>query len=390
MTFPKLKHALLCRILTYVVVLGGFGLPIAAVCCMRFLPELVRVAIVFALVVGLLVYLFKNFVVLMGMDMALATLHCNLTARTCYDLPRGRSLQAMQKSICRFGTACTPAPIQPQPLQLRYRLSSSATAYTKGIEKVAAAYETDFLDAELYSAIFRSAKTNSSRLIGRKKPLFLDNAQKKAPLNRVTVVVIFAHKIDQTLRKSLYKKVCQQSGDEWEDTIIPCVIDLEKGQCVFNSQRLPYVGFAYPAKNRGIRLIKKLVFGGHMPLKGNLCYAEPIKDVNLEDSLWTFWHSCSKEINGSYKEMSKRMAAMKDGQIIWEEDLLYVKWGERAICQWVAADTAQRKAKVEAITYWSYPKTNPIAKKTIREMEIAINRYFSNQGYQVSFEEDTD
>lgn len=390
MTFPKLKHALLCRILTYVVVIGGFGLPIAAVCCTRFLPELVRVAIVFALVVGLLVYLVKNFVLLMGMDMALATLHCNLTARTCYDLPRGRRTQSIQKSISRFGTACAPAPIQPQPLQLRYRRSSSATVYTKGIEKVAAAYETVFLDAEQYHAIFRSAQTNSSRLIGRKQPLFLDKAQKKAPLNRVTVVVILAHKVEPSLWETLYKKVCQQSGDEWEDTIIPCVIDLEKEQCVFNSQRLPYTGFAYPVKNRGIRLIKRLVFGGYMPLKDNLFYVEPIKDANPEDSLWTFWRGLSKELKGSDKAMNKRMAAMKDGQIIWEEDLLYVKWGDRAICQWVKADTAQRNAKVEAITYWSYPKNNPIAKKTIQEIEIAITRYFSNQGYRISFEEDID
>lgn len=390
MTFPKLKHALLCRILTYVVVLGAFILPIVLVCCLECIPDGIQLALVSALVIGLLVYLVKNFVVLMCMDMALATLHCNLTARTCYDLPRGRRTQSIQKSISRFGTACTPAPIQPQPLQLRYRLSSSATAYTKGIEKVVATYETNFLDAELYSAIFRSAKTNSSRLIGKKKPLFLDKAQKKAPLNRVTVVVILAHKVEPSLWETLYKKVCQQSGDEWEDTIIPCVIDLEKDQCVFNSQRLPYTGFAYPVKNRGIRLIKRLVFGGYMPLKDNLFYVEPIKDANPEDSLWTFWRGLSKELKGSDKAMNKRMAAMKDGQIIWEADLLYVKWGDRAICQWVEADTAQRKAKVEAITCWSYPKTNPIAKKTIREMEIAINRYFSNQGYQVSLEEDTD
>lgn len=390
MKYPKLRQALLCRILTYVVVLGGFGVPIAAVCCMRFLPEPVRVAIVLALVVGLLVYLFKNLVVLMGLDMTLAMLHCNLTARTCYDLPRGRSLPVIQKSICRFGTACVPVPIQPQPLHLRYRLSSSATVYAKGIEKVVAVYETDYLDAEQYHTIFRSAKTNSSRLTGKKKPLFLDKAQKEAPLNRVTVTVIFAGKVDETLRQTLYKKVCQQSGDEWEDTILPCVIDLEKGQCVFNSERLPYVGFAYPVKNRGIQLIKRLIFGGHIPIQGNPNYLEAMQGILVEASLWEFWRELSKEMKDTGKEMNKRMAGMKDGQILWEDDLLYVKWGEKAVCQWAEQDQAQRKVTIESVTLWSYPKANPIAKKTIREIEMTITRYFSNQGYAVTFEEDKD
>lgn len=387
MKFPKLKQALLCRILPYVIVLGGFILPIVVVCCLDVIPEGIRVAVVFSLMIGLLVYLFKNFVVLMGMDMMLAVLHCNLSARTRYDLPRNRSAGAIEKSICRFGTACGPAPIQPQPFQLRYRFSASATVFTKGIEKVVAAYEADLLDAEQYRAIFSSAKANSKALIGRKKPRFLDKEQKKAPLNRVTVIVIFAHKVEQSLWETLYKKVCQQSGDEWEDTVVPCVIDMEKGQCVFNSERLPYVGFAYPVKNRGIRVVQKMVFGGHISLKDNHNYVEPIKDVDTEQSLWEFWNSLAKEMKDSNKKMNKRMASMADGQILLEEDLLYIKRGERAVCLWVERDEEKKTAEVEAVSHWSYPKTQPIAKKTIQEIKTDITRYFADQGYGVTFEE---
>lgn len=387
MKFPKLKQALLCRILPYVIVLGGFVLPIVVVCCLDFIPEGIRVAVVFALMIGLMAYLFKNFAVLMGMDMALAVLRCNLSARTRYDLPRNRSAGAIEKSICRFGTACEPAPIQPQPFQLRYRFNASATVYTKGIEKVVAAYEADLLDAEQYRAIFSSAKTNSKALTGRKKPRFLDKEQKKAPLNRVTVIVIFAHKVEEKLRQTLYEQVCKQCGDEWEDTVVPCVIDMEKGQCVFNSERLPYIGFAYPVKNRGVRLVQKMVFGGHISLKGNHNYVEPIKDVDTEQSLWDFWGSLVKEMKDGSKKMSKRMASMADGQILLEENLLYIKRGERAVCLWVERDEEKKTAEVESVSHWSYPKTQPIARKTIQEIQTAITRYFADQGYGVTFEE---
>lgn len=387
MKFPKLKHALFCRILTYVVVLGGFLVPIVAVCCVDFLPDPVKVAIVFALIVGLLAYLLKNFPVLMGMDIALAMLHCNLSARKRYDLPRSRTQEKIEKRISRFGMACDPTPYRPQPLHLRYRLSTSATYYTRGIEKVIAAYETDCLDAEQYHAIFRSAKANSKALTGRREPRLLDKEQKDAPLNRVTVCVIFARRTEQTLWEGLYKKVCQQGGDEWEDAIIPCVIDLEKGQCVFNSECLPYAGFAYPVKNRGIRLVKKLVFGGRISTKGNPHYLEPMAHILTEVTLWEFWRKCADELKDTEKEMKKQMTSMTDGQILREDDLLYVKWGEKAVCLTVAEDKQQRKAVVEPVTHWSYPKSNPIGKKTIGEIELAITRHFSNQGYGVTFEE---
>lgn len=387
MKYPKLKQPLLCQILTYVLVLGMFILPIVVICCLDFIPEDIRAFAVIALVIGLLVYLFKNFVVLMGLDIGLDLLHCNLSARTCYDLPRGRYAEAIEKSICHFGTACAPAPIHPQPFQLRYRFNSPVTVYTKGIEKVVAAYKADLLDLEQYRSILCSAKANSKALSGWKKPFFLDSAQKKAPLNRVTVIVIFAQKVEEKLWNDLYEQVCKQAGDEWDDAIVPCVIDLDKRQCVFNSVRLPYTGFAYPAKNRGIRLVKRFVFNSHISLRDNHNHVTPIEDMDIEKSLWDFWKELAKEAKDSDKKMNKRMESMADGQIILEEDLLYLKWGEKAVCLWVDWDEEKKTAEVESVTHWNYPKANPIAKKTIAEIKSAIIRHFSNQGYTITFEE---
>ena len=75
MKFPKLKNALLCRILVYVVVLGGFIAPIMIVANLKVVPEAIKVIVSIGLAVGLLIYLLKNFALLMAMDVGLAMLH---------------------------------------------------------------------------------------------------------------------------------------------------------------------------------------------------------------------------------------------------------------------------------------------------------------------------
>ena len=64
MNQPKLKYPRLCRILTYVVVIGAGILPIILV--FQFpVPDGVKVVVLLASLCGLLVYLFRNFLVLM-------------------------------------------------------------------------------------------------------------------------------------------------------------------------------------------------------------------------------------------------------------------------------------------------------------------------------------
>ena len=178
MNQPKLKYPRLCRILTYVVVIGAAILPIILV--FQFpVPDGVKVVVLLASLCGLLVYLFRNFLVLMMLDMTLAMLSCYRTARSRYPLPPHRSAEAIRSSILRYGIACEPTPIKPTPSALRYKFSNPMTVYSRGIEKVVVAYEIDLLTRDLYRDIFSSAKTNSRFLTGRKKARFLDKEQKK-------------------------------------------------------------------------------------------------------------------------------------------------------------------------------------------------------------------
>lgn len=384
MNIPKLKYPRLCRILTYVVVLGCGLLPIFIVFSLP-TPDIVRVLVLLGSLIGLLVYLFRNFMVLMMMDMALATLSCYRTARKQYTLPANRTADTIRRSILRYGTQCDPAPIQPQPAALRYKFSHPMTVYSRGIERVIAAYEVDWLDRDMYRDIFSSAKTNSKALTGRKKAIFLDKHQKKESLHRVTVILILAHKIDPQMIPSLYELVCKQCGDENEDCIVPCVVDLAHHTCVFNCVRIPYIGYGYAVKNRGIRIIKNRVFGGNLSLNGNTQFLEPLRDMNPDDSLWDFWKALHHQFVGADRQTKRRFESLSEREALMVGDVLYLKWDQRGICQTVELDAENKIARVEAVANWFYPKIQPIGKKTIQKIQEHIISYYAKQGYAVEF-----
>ena len=68
MKYPKLKQPLLCRILPYVVVLGGFILPLVILIKLN-ISETPKLIACIALSLCFIIYLFRNFLLLMGMDM---------------------------------------------------------------------------------------------------------------------------------------------------------------------------------------------------------------------------------------------------------------------------------------------------------------------------------
>ncbi len=379
MGFPTLRYPRLCRILTYIVVLGVFLLPMIVIASLPFVPGVVKVAVLLVGSGGLLVYLYREFLTLMTLDMSLAFLSCYRTARTEYALPACYGPEQMTRKLSRYGQTCTPTALLPQPFDLRYKFSFPWTVYSSGIERVVAAYHTQLLDADTYRAIVSSGKANSKALIGRKKAFFLDKQQKKSPLNRVTVILIFAQQVDPRLVGRLYDLVCKQCGDDGEDSVLPCIIDLSRGCCTFNSLRIPYLGFSYAAKNRGIRLIRQLVLNGRFPLAENRNTLPQKDPISLDQSLWAFWKTLRSELGIAASDIDKKLKRMKNKEISVQEDLLYLKWGERGIVLEVQEDPDTAAVILEEPSFWTYPKSQPIAKKTIQDMKQELLRYYANR-----------
>lgn len=386
MKFPKLKNALLCRILVYVVVLSGFIAPGIVIANLRFIREDVRMIAGFLLpCIAILIYIGKNFILLMAMDIELATLHCRRTARKRFALPPSFGAEKVKKRILKFGKPCAPTALSPAPQILQYKSDYPWTEYSRGIEKVIAVYDTDFLDRGQYHSILRSATANTSALKGKKKHRFLDKSQKKSPLNRVTVIFIFAERIEEGFRKQLFRAVCRNGGDGFDTAILPCIVDAETGFATFDSERIPYVGFQYPVKNRGIRFIRKRLFRGRLPFANSPEALDPIRNMDTEQSLWSYWRDARKEWIADEKVSKKRHEKMKHKELIFENGSLYLKWENRGVRLSAETDEKTKTASVDAIVSWDYPKSNRIAKATAQEMQDLIRAYFAERGYTVSF-----
>ncbi|MBQ8503680.1 MAG: hypothetical protein IJ491_05315 [Clostridia bacterium] len=387
MKYPKIKNALLCRVLMYIVVIGGFLLPIIPISLIPFISEDAKILISFALVVALIIYMVKNLVTLMTVDATLIFINCFRNARTQFDLPDNFSANQIYNKISCFGKPYDSQPVFPQPDLLRYKFKSSWDIYSKGTEKVVAIYQTEHLDKELYLKIFNSAKRNSKTLTGTKKPMFLDKEQKKAPLKRITIVFIFAQTIEERFRSDMYDTLCKQNGDEIDDCYLPCVVDLERKLCSFNSMKFPELGFGRHAINIGIKFISKTIFGRKPSLKNNNHFINVDLDNSLDDSLWTFWKTTKKEVVGDEKERRKHFEKMEHKQIIFdkEDEFIYVKWEDKGLWLSVMINEDNRIVEVDSFDSWDYPKSNMISKKTIKEIEKTISVYFAGIGYSAKF-----
>ncbi len=387
MKFPKLKYARTCRMLVYIAVLGSFALLIASVVLLPFLQTSVKVICIVGLACLLIWYLIRNFALLMTMDLTLATLRCQMSARQRYYMHR-IDQRRIERRIKRFGRAGKAQSILPKPDLFRYRMQMSFTVYHRGIEKMILTYGAGKLDEDGYRRILSSAKANVQAVKGSGKPLLVDKQQKKASYTTAALAVIFADSLDAKLAQRLPQLVTEQTGDGFDNCFLPLVLDFSAGICYFDGQRLPYIGYAYPCKNRVYRLAKKYVFGGRIPLWDNTEYLIPKGDVDPEMTLWAFWKRMKKEIIDSERENKRIFASLSDGGCLYKEEYLYVKIGSRGVM--LAAEQSEDGTcvTVDAPIAWDYPKANAISKKDSTRIRCVAQAYFAQYGYTVRFAEE--
>ena len=384
MKFPKIKNALLCRILVFVVVIGAFLLPIAIIIPLGFIPPEVKLIVGCALALALVFYIVKNFVVLMGMDVELAVLHAKGKARKSFTLPERFTPESVEARLPRYGMECIPEKSDLTPHSLRYKSKASLTVYSKGKEGMIASYYTPHLSAESYRDITESAKLYFDSLKGRKKQILLDKAQKKAPLNIAAVILIFATRVEDSFKSELFEAVADK-GDGFDLSILPCVIDLMSGVATFDSLLIPNVGAGNPAKNRAIQLIEKYLFDGRLTYEQSPDTLEPEEGYDPEESLWSFWRRKAAEAKKEDIEMVERYQSMAHGEIILEDGYIYLKWGECGI--WVSAeeDTETGEVEIDAIDYWYYPKSSKIDPESESEIKKLLISYYADLGFKAKF-----
>lgn len=381
----RLKNTFLCRVTLYTVVIAGLVIPIVLIAKLEHLSELAIAIVCMSYAILWTICIFKNFALLMTVDTALAMIHCNSTARKWFVLPKSFSVEKAERKISKFGKEYEPTISSPYPKTLRYKSNAPITIYSKGIEKIVITYHTEFLNKNEYHLIISSAKSNSQALKGKKEYRFLEKTQKKSLLNRATVIIIFAKSVDDKFRNELFDIVCKNGGDGFDTAWIPCIVDLEKEICTFDSLRIPYMGFQYPVKNRGLKIIYKYLFNNKLTLADSPDMLAQMEGLDPEQTLLEFWKTTKKEVFLDEKERKKRFESMKHREIILVDDYLYLKWFDNGV--WVAVELNEefKIAEIDDIDFWDYPKSNQISKGTIKEIKSIVNNYFAGLGYTTKY-----
>ena len=102
-------------------------------------------------------------------------------------------------------------------------------------------------------------------------------------------------------------------------------------------------------------------------------------------SFGDFWRELHHQVVGAEQKTKKQFESMAEREIRMVGEVLYLKWDGFGVCQAEEFDTESKTAKVESVTNWAYPKSQPIGKKTIRKIEDYIFSYFQKQEYTVTF-----
>ena len=395
---PRLKHPALCS----AVIIAALLFPLLAffgslfLAC--FLPNKWGLALIFISFAAMPLEVWQ--LLKSGGDSDLALIRINMLgfysrARQWYPLPPSFSAEALQEKLARIGENSEPAAATPRPDLLRYRSESSGFVDASGIETVVAWYHADELDERLYLQMKSAAKFNAKKLEGKKHYRILDRQQKKAPLNRCTVMIVCAARVEEAFRQELYKTACKGIGDEFDHAFLGCVLDLEQKICTFDSLRVPHIVLAgtVPAKNRGITLIESCVFDHHLPLDTAAERPEKpawIKDLDPEMTLWEFLRAQKQELGLFETENQKRFKKMQHGEVALVDDLLFIKWHERGTLTAVEPDDTLGRVTVAPLLYWDFPKANQISKKDLQALRNRIALFYAERGYVCEFQSDSD
>ena len=391
--FPQLKQTLLCKIFLCLMMLkyAIFGILVGT---LSVIPDNVKVFLIVGACILTLADMFRNFAFYLTTEMTLEVLHCLLTGGWEFSLPQAFSAQELVQRCGSFGRAYEPAVLAPRPAILRYRSGRPAQMFASGIEKIIAVYPVAMLDEDTYRRIHASAAQNAKALKGKKKHILLEKPQRKAPIDQVTVALIVADQVEEAFRNKLKNVASKQVGDGETVSMIPCVVDLEKQRCIFDSTREVFLDGHYPVKNRGTRLIKRYLFRGGLQrigdsndfLKNEAAAAENGEEKEvLEMSFREFTRMTKKEMAGCDEEDAKRFKQMKHREIVVEGEYLYLKWEQSGIWTALEMDEKARTVKLDPIVSWYYPRARKIDKETVKKLKKEIGAYFAGEGCTVKY-----
>lgn len=381
----KIKNAKFCSFIIGLILLLITIFPFV-VLVLNFLEMGVRVGICLILLFVSVFLLIKFSSSAISSELVLKIIEANNKKRTKFDFPKNLSKDKIEKTIRRIGIKCEPTTVFPQPEILQYQFKMPVSAHAKGLETIISTYSIGCLTNEELKNIIKSVKSNSKNLKGKKKALYLDAQQKKSPLKRTNIVVVFADSVDATLENHLFNLICKEDTDGFNESIIPCVFNFENKNIVFNCDWLPDAFSQNYARNRGIKIIKNKILKRKLDFKHNQNFVEfMFEGIDTEQTLFQLLKNENNHFVNFKKKTNNKFKNMKDGEIIFEDDFLYIKIDGKGVAIYIEIIEETKTVNIDTFDLWDYPKTIQIAKKKVSQIQNLATDYFFNKGYTVEF-----
>lgn len=381
----KIKNAKFCSFIIGLILLLITIFPFV-VLVLNFLEMGLRVGICLILLFVSVFLLIKFSSSAISSELVLKIIEANNKKRTKFDFPKNLSKDKIEKTIRRIGIKCEPTSVFPQPEILQYQFKMPVSAHAKGLETIISTYSIRCLTNEELKNIIMSVKSNSKNLKGKKKAFYLDAQQKKSPLKRTDIVLIFADSVDATLENHLFNLICKEDTDGFNESIIPCVFDFENKNIVFNCDWLPDAFSQNYARNRGIKIIKNKILKRKLDFKHNQNFVEfKFEGIDTEQTLFQLLKNENNHFVNFKKKTNNKFKNMKDGEIIFEDDFLYIKIDGKGVAIYIEIIEETKTVNIDTFDLWDYPKTSQIAKKKVSQIQNLATDYFFNKGYTVEF-----
>lgn len=393
--FPKLKYPLLCHILLYTPAVAMAFLPLALLAAFEeqitsVIPMPVTVIIILTLMILTIIMLIHDSAMFLSIEAYLSAISNYLKDRKCFSTDKnGKTRNEAEKYISgrmsRLGYTCKPMLSNPAPILIKYYSAFSWTIYYARIEKMCLLYSVDTLDMKLYSQIVTSVKTNTLHLHGDKsKMFFIDKQKKKAPLASAIAVVILADSVDEKVISAVRKNI----GSYSDSVILPCVADISAGKYYFDACNETYMlgVMGKPMKNFAIDIIRKAVFGGRLPLRGNTDFTE-FKNYDPDATLWDAIAEFRIDKEGRvpliYRLLAKRIKA---GQFKFIGNYIFCKIRKKTMAFRYELDKENEKLIRITLRKKSISDFGKnISKKELETLRSGLADFLESEGFEYEF-----
>jgi hypothetical protein len=367
----KCKNTILCELS---VIFIPLLIIIAGTIAFILIPnEGIGSAVMLVSLIAALIPLVRNVVHIFSLDITLTSLRNWQKDRLSFETDiNGLAAQEVEKAITARALKWGKEQQNPDGAVLTlYKKTKTFNELLPAVHQKLIVYSLQNLTFEDYKVkLAQAQKENLKNISGEETAVAL---------------IFLCDRVEQSVLNCV-REDCGYNEDE-ETVVIPLVYDGLTRQYYFNAF-YEYNLFVKSTKNYLLDSIKKVVFGGKLPLENNdrFDYSNEIsvwQDKTLGDLLDDIKEEEKKE-----KQFIKNTAEqLTDGQTLFHDDTLYVKYnGKLASYYAFYEEEKPNDISLWSADSWDYPKETEISKKDKAVLEKIAIDYFEAQGKKATFD----